>query len=69
MLLPPPATDGEHHPERTVDSELAVGELRIIAPNLPLHSSEKTGIEGEDDDYAGPSSLQYDDLHDGGRGE
>jgi len=31
--------------------------------------AEKAGIEEEDDEYAGPSSLQYDDFHDGGRGE
>ena len=33
------------------------------------HNSEKAGIEEEDDEYAGPSSLQYDVFHDGGRGE
>tara|TARA_B110000495_G_scaffold104443_1_gene90257 strand:+ start:397 stop:3708 length:3312 start_codon:yes stop_codon:yes gene_type:complete len=33
------------------------------------HNSEKAGIEEDDDEYAGPSSLQYDAFHDGGRGE
>ena len=33
------------------------------------HNSEKAGIEEDDDEYAGPSSLQYDVFHDGGRGE
>ena len=33
------------------------------------HNSEKAGIEEEDDEYAGPSSLQYDVFHDGGMGE
>ena len=37
----------------------------------PTHpyNPEKAGIEEEDDEYAGPSSLQYDVFHDGGRGE
>ena len=34
----------------------------------PIADSEKAGIEEEDDEYAWPSSLQYDDFHDGGRG-
>ena len=33
------------------------------------HNSEKAGIEEDDDEYAGPSSLQYDAFHDGGRGD
>ena len=37
-------------------------------PTKP-HNSEKAGIEEEDDEYDGPSSLQYDDFHDAGRGE
>ena len=34
-----------------------------------LHNSENARIKEEDDEYVGHSSLQYDNFHDGGRGD
>ena len=46
--------------------------LPIIDKPLVQYAVEeaiKIGIEEDDDEYAGPSSLQYDAFHDGGRGD
>ena len=40
----------------------------ISALDELTHGGSK-GTEEEDDEYAGPSSLQYDAFHDGGRGD
>ena len=50
-------------------SDRGTGGARTKGKPTNLHNSENAGIKEEDDEYAGHSSLQYDNFHDGGRGD